>query len=410
MTTNPLLVPFTLDAVRGQGQRLLDAAIRGELRHVGVDLSAMAAASARVMEMIRATYPDLQILPYGCWRQFEAGGFDRWTAIGEVAGFETAEDLLVSAADLAAMACVLQTRLPADWAFEDPIGGTLHAGLEGQALAALAMFASGYFSSNPHHPFRVDADALIRLEVAELAAGLQWDPERDGELLEQARQLLKRFGEALALRPDLYGRDAETRPGLLLSKVLRERNGMIGAGDLFDDLIQSLAPVWPEGANSGDLDYGDAFEHSPLEGKAQIVPFHNTAQRIAYSWVEPLAWAGCEMDDLELLTAPADDVHAALFLDLGVLQVGDTGALPTSEAESDRMIEIRAVAAALTERLADDLRRSLDVVPGQLPLTCILEGGTSRVGREFLREKPEAAKKLAKIINPKAVFWLPFGA
>ena len=134
------------------------------------------------------------------------------------------------------------------------------------------------------------------------------------------------------------------------------------------------------------------------------------AQEMVYALVEPFAWAGFEVADLELLTAPADDTHASVFTESGVLKIKDGPQTPTEDSVRDRMVEIRAATLALTDRLADLLRRELDVPAEQLPLTCILEGGTCRLGTRILEEASGKNEKLGRYLNPGAVFWLPFGA
>ena len=74
------------------------------------------------------------------------------------------------------------------------------------------------------------------------------------------------------------------------------------------------------------------------------------------------------------------------------------------------MVEIRGVTTALTDRLADLLRAELKVPEDQLPLTCILEGGTGRAGERALQQSRGDLEKLGRFLNPGGVFWLPFGA
>jgi hypothetical protein len=160
------------------------------------------------------------------------------------------------------------------------------------------------------------------------------------------------------------------------------------------------------------MSYGDSFAHSalPADGGSEIVPFHLAAQEMVYALLEPFAWAGFEVAGLEELTPPADMTHAALFLECGAMTILDAEQDLSRQAAQDRMIEIRALASALTGRLADRLRAELEVPAEQLPLTCILEAGTARAGAQVLQHQGELAKKLGHFVNPGSVFWLPFGA
>ncbi|GAB4514318.1 MAG: hypothetical protein Tsb0019_12210 [Roseibium sp.] len=261
-------------------------------------------------------------------------------------------------------------------------------------------------------PYRVDAETLIRLDLKELADGLQWHDGGDAEYLNAMQRHLKRFGEALAMRPDLFGDGEVTRPGLFVTRAARGGEGTVDAGSLLDGLLEALAPVWDGGAQDGDMVFGDSFRHSglPASDHETIVPFHLAAQEMVYSLVEPLAWAGFETTGLERLTGPSDLAHAALFVETGVLSARDGEAALAPDARRDRMIELRGVTIALVDRLAQRLAEELGVSLDQVPLTCVLEGGTARAGRRILEAHPELERNLGKILNPGAVFWLPFGA
>ncbi|GAA0779739.1 DUF1688 family protein [Roseibium denhamense] len=403
---------FALARVRSEAAILLDKAAAGQLRHVAVDLSKFGDAMVTVLETTKENYPDLQIPPYGLWREFETGGYDRWSALAGARQFETAHDMLLSAADLVVLAAVMQTVTPAGWVFVDPLTQTKANGRTASCLAAFHMFAAGSFSNAMSDPYRVDADSLIALDSPELAAGLQWDADQSADLLEQMRKHLKRFGEAMSVRPDLCTEDDVTRAGLMVLGKVREAGGSVDLSSVLETLMEVLAPVWTGGASVGDVGLGDSFEHSVPQSDTPgaIVPFHLAAQEMAYSLVEPLAWAGLEAEGLEQLTAPADDRHAALFVRTGVLNFTTADQSLDPIDARDRMVEIRAVSAALAERLADHLRAELDVAAGQLPLTCILEGGTSRAGVSALKKNGQETTKLQELLNPGAVFWLPFGA
>lgn len=410
--THPALALFQPDEIRRKAHMMLALAAEDRLDHVGVDLDRLDTAVATVLETTRENYPDFQIPPYGVWRSFEAGGIDRWQAMASARGFETAEQMLAGAADLALLGIAMSTLHPAGWRYEDRMTETVATGTTASALAAFHMFASGSFSSEMTDPYRVDAGALVSMDLIELAAGLQWDDRDDADHLKAMQRHLKRFGEALALRPDLFGEGEATRPGLLAVRLAKESDGPIDAAQILDRILEALAPVWEGGATSGDIWLGDAFVHSGLPGNDvhAIVPFHLAAQQMVYALVEPFAWAGFEVAGLEKLTAPADLVHAALFVQSGVLALkGDSGSL-APEAIRDRMIEIRALTLALTDKLAERLASGLGMSLDQVPFTCILEGGTSRAGNHIVEQAPENLRDLGKFLNPGAVFWLPFGA
>ncbi|MEP3046708.1 MAG: DUF1688 family protein [Roseibium sp.] len=401
---------FDPDEIRDRANGYLEKAIAGKLTHMSVDLDKLPNALIRVLETTKVTYPDFQIPPYGVWRAFEVGGVDRWGAIANARDFASAEEMLTAAADLAILAALMNTTRPNGWSYIEPNTGAQVEGKQASALAAFNMFAAGSFSADLSDPFRVDAETLIRIPSDELAAGLQWDPFTGDDGIQNMQRHLKRFGEALALRSDLFGEGQITRPGLLAKRLAEIGKGTVDATAVLDQLLEALVPVWDGGAVLEEITLGDSFAHSADANRGEIMPFHLCAQEMVYSLVEPFAWAGCEVANLESLTSPSDLDHAALFTGTDVLQVRDGFENSDLGTNQDRMVEIRAVTIGLMDKMADMLRTELDVASDQLPLTCVLEGGTSRAGAQILRENGPQVQNLGSFMNPGSVFWLPFGA
>ncbi|MEP2705784.1 MAG: DUF1688 family protein [Roseibium sp.] len=396
--------------IRELANGYLERAIAGELRHVSVNLENLPKALIRVLETTKSIYPDFQIPPYGVWRDFEVGGVDRWGAIANARAFESAEEMLTASADLAILTALMNTTRPINWSYTEPNTGAEAEGKSASALAAFNMFSAGFFSADLSDPFRVDAETLIRIPAEELATGLQWDQLRNDDLVQKMQRLLKRFGEALALRSDLFGEGQTTRPGLLARHLAETGNGTVDANAVLDQLLEALVPVWDGGAVLEEITLGDSFTHSAAANALEIMPFHLCAQEMVYSLVEPFAWAGCEVANLDALSGPSDLIHAVLFAETNVLGFGTDFEIADAAITQDRMVEIRAVTIALTDRLSDMLRKELNVASDQLPMTCILEGGTSRAGGQILRENGAQVQNLGKFMNPGSVFWLPFGA
>lgn len=404
---------LTAQAVRERSNVLFEKAVAGDLKQAGVDLARLPEAVARTLTAIKQTYPDFQIPPYGCWRAFEVGERDRWAILAGARAFETPEDFLRSAADLAILTQAMSVPLREDWTFADPITDDVVEGREGLAVGALSMFASGSFSSNPADPLRVDAHALIRLQESEIVSGLQLDAQLDQTTARSIAGLLKRLGETVGLRPDLFDVDGDIRPGCLLTKFSSGTEGEAAVlPALLAALLDGLSPMWPGGATLEDVVLGDCWHHSALLQQAEgpgIVPFHLVAQEMAYSLIEPLAWVGVEVAGLNELTGFANLEHAALFLETGVLFLKEQE-LTKRAGDLDRTIELRALTVALFDRLADALRTDLDVSAEILPLPCIMEGGTLRAGAEIMRKNGDFRSKVSHLLAAGAVNWLPFCA
>lgn len=403
---------FAPAEIRARAHRLLDFAEDKRLRHLSVNPGKLKDTVTEVMKATLAAYPDLQIPPYGFWRNLEAGGIDRWGALAGARDFQGPMEMLASAADLALLAAIMRTRSPQGWRYRETRTGATVQGRQATALAAFNMFAAGSFSADPIDPFRVDAETLIRLEAHEIANGLQWDQEADAAFVGGLQAQLKSFGEALALRPDLFAEGETTRPGLLATRMADAAAESVSAETLLDNLLSAFAPVWRGGATANNVDLGDCFGLSQIfdELPDRILPFQLPAQEMVYALVEPFAWAGYEISHLNALTGPGDPEHTALFIGTGVLELEPEVSSPDEAEALDRAIEIRAVTMALIDRLAEMVRKELDVTNDLLPLTCILEGGTSRAGSDILRKKRLPVKNLGSILNPGPVFWLPFGA
>ena len=112
------------------------------------------------------------------------------------------------------------------------------------------------------------------------------------------------------------------------------------------------------------------------------MPFHKLSQWLTYSLLEPFAWAGVQVVGLEELTALPEYRNGGLLLDAGVLRLRDPGWLRTAWAvDAELVVEWRALTVALLDELAPLVRAELGVDAAQMPLACVLEGGTWAAGR-----------------------------
>jgi hypothetical protein len=271
------------------------------------------------------------------------------------------------------------------------------------------MFASGFFSANPADPLRADAHALMRLDEQELAEGFKTDAANPLAGLSGRVALLTRLGEATGLRPDLFATRDEPRPGGLFDILYDEgQDGPVPASRILDLLLDGLGPVWPGRIELEGVGLGDTWRHAGLvtpDATCGLVPLHTLSQWMAWSLIEPLAWAGVEVSELDGLTGLAEHRNGGLFLDAGVLTLRDPAEAARAHAvDSELVVEWRALTVALLDRLADQVRMELDASPEELPLGCILEGGTWAAGREIAREKREDGTPPLTILSDGTVF------
>jgi Protein of unknown function (DUF1688) len=143
-----------------------------------------------------------------------------------------------------------------------------------------------------------------------------------------------------------------------------------------------LGDVWPHRWAGGE---------DPMAGRhgttAGWVPFHKLSQWLAYSLLEPFEWAGITVTGLDALTGLPEYRNGGLLIDGGVIVPRDAGALARTWKVSDEfIIEWRALTVTLIDELAPLVRARLNRTAQEMPLACVLEGGTWAAGRAIARE------------------------
>ncbi len=407
---SPAISLLSGKAVLQRSKDVLVQARSGDLASLSIDESAIAGTVQLVRREIEATYPDYQLPPWSYWRRLETGGHDRWGMLAGAREFETADAMIRSAADLVVLIAVARQNFRQGWSFEEALSGGRFDGADGTALAVFGMFAAGAFSSAPADPLRADAHALVRMEPEEIAAGFQMEQTADETQLLHLATMFKRLGEVMAMRPDLFEHEGETRPGSLLARIAAEnRDQTVSSGLLVERYLEGLTAIWDGGAVLDDVILGDVWAHDGIcrtSTPKAFMPFHLPVLEIVHSLVEPLAWAGYMTSDLDRLPGLASLEHCALFIATGVIRLNeDDNVAPLHAA-----IELRAVTLGLLEEIADRLRSELEVDADTLPLICIQQGGTVAAGSKIAMENPAVWEKASKILSAGGVFWLPFGA
>lgn len=399
-TPSEVIRLLTAQALREGAACLLDLARRDALSGIRLDESRLEPLAHQVASILRAAAPEAGLAPHTLWRLAEAGGEDRW---GMIAGARAFPDvrMMGRAAFDAAITAVLMTP-PADpgWRFDDPFTGESLAGAQGMTAAALSAFASGLFSAVPADPIRADAHALIRVETEELARALQVDADHAAALAAR----LHRLGELTGMRPDLFARDDEPRPGGLFDVLFdegQEEDG-ISLTRIFALVMEGLVPLWEGTESLNGVPLGDTVRVPALAGHTggePLLPLHERARFLALSLIEPLAWAGIAPLHLDAPGGPTDAGHVRLMLAGGVLSFSLQG----GEAQVQAGM-LRGLAGALTDELANRVRGILETDAEELPLTCIEEAGTLPLAAMLLRENPAAVEEFGKIAAAGTVF------
>ena len=392
--------------IRQRARALLERARRGESAHFTVNDGAMVAAATLVAELTQARYPDLNIPYHSRWRHFEAGGVDRLArfnaALGQVSPAERARAQI----DLSLVSVLLDAGAGPDWRYLEAPDTNADAAApgaqptgheytrsEGLGVASFHAFMSGLFSSDATQPLQADAQGLQAVTAERLAEAFQVTPDNPLIGLEGRAALLQRLGKALQDQPELFGNPG--RPGHLFDHLQqRSSDGTLLAHDLLSVLLTGLAPIWPAQNTLDGVALGDCWRHAAAHAEAGAdpatqgwMPFHKLSQWLTYSLLEPFEWAGVKVEGLDALTGLPEYRNGGLFLDAGVLLLKNISqADKLHEAGDELIVEWRALTVALLDELAPLVRVHLGLTAAQMPLACVLEGGTWAAGRVLAQQ------------------------
>ena len=385
--------------IRLRANALLARARRGESAWFTINDGAMVTTAALVAELTRARYPDLKIPYHSRWRHFEAGGHDRLAIFNQrfdqISSRASPAERARAHIDLALVSVLLDAGAGAGWRYleagDDAHGAAVpsppqeFSRSEGLGVASFHAFMSGLFSSDPASPLQADAKGLQSVTADSLAAAFQVSASNPLVGLEGRAALLRRLGHALQDQPELFG--LQPRPGYLFDLLTQGRKTIL-AHDILDMLLTSLGQIWPAQNAIENVALGDCWRHpaagSETAGSASDgwMPFHKLSQWLTYSLLEPFQWAGIGVAGLDALTGLPEYRNGGLFLDAGVLRLRDAAQADRLHAAGDELIvEWRALTVALLDELAPLVREQLGLTAAQMPLACVLEGGTWAAGR-----------------------------
>jgi len=379
----------TTAAIRTRAQALLARARAGESAHFTIDDAAMDVAVQTVVDVTRERYPRFVFPYHSRWRHFEAGGIDRRAQLEALLGDASAPDKARAQIDLALVSVLLDAGAGPDWRYEEKAGQTFTRS-EGLGVASFHAFCAGLFSSAPtNHPLRADAAGLRALSTDRLAQALQVSDANPLVGLEGRAILLRRLGEVLADNTPYFGTDG--RPGRLFDLLSGcdhhavPPTAEVQAHAILSALLDGLSPIWPAQNAIHGIALGDCWHHSAVRGPGLTdgwMPFHKLSQWLTYSLLEPFEWAGVKVHGLDALTGLPEYRNGGLFLDTGVIVPRDPQlAARTLHAGDEAIVEWRALTVALLDELAPPVRAKLGKTAEEMPLACILEGGTWAAGR-----------------------------
>jgi hypothetical protein len=386
-------------AVRERAHEMLELALAGEVEGWTVDLSRLEEAADRTAAVTRESYPNLDIPFHARWRHFVAGA-------PKLPDGDRAERGR-AAFDLIIMSVLLDAGTGPGWRFRE--GAETYTRSEGLAVASQRMFESGAFASPSASPLRADGAALAELAPETLAGGFQVDDGNPLLGLDGRAALLRRLGEQVLARPDLFATADAPRPGGLFDVLCaRAVGGKLPAAAILELLLEALGQIWADRLILDGVALGDCWRHPALkrdDATNGLVPLHKLSQWLSYSLIEPLQEAGVEVVDMDGLTGLAEYRNGGLFVDTGVLTLTDPEDAARTHKVSDPLIVAwRAMTVALLDRMAPLVRERLGVSEAAFPLACMLEGGSWAAGRRIAAERRAGGGPPFDILSDGTVF------
>ena len=397
---SPIERLLAASAVRERAHEMLDLAVAGRVEGWQVDLDAMTRAADLTAEVTLRQYPDLNIPFHARWRHF--AGEPRLPV-------EDHQSRARAAFDLVILSVLLDAGSGPDWQYRDSASGRTLNRSEGLGGASHRLFEAGAFARPENDPLRADAEILASLDEKVLETGFQIGPSNPLFGLDGRTALLRRLGEQVKARPDLFAIADEPRPGGLYDVLVARAGGSpLPAPIILETLLEALGPIWADRLVIDGIPLGDCWRHPAIrrdDASDGLVPLHKLSQWLAYSLIEPLQDSGLEIVEMDGLTGLAEYRNGGLFVDLGVLRLTDPSAAGQAHHVSDPLVVAwRSMTVALLDRLAPLVRERLKVDATAFPLARMLEGGSWAAGRRIAAELRPGGGPPLNIISDGTVF------
>jgi uncharacterized protein DUF1688 len=401
----------TTVAVRERAKQLLSRARQGESAWFIIDEGFLESAANEVVASTRRRYPKLHIPLHSRWRHFEAGGVNRKAELDRLLADLPRALRGHAMIDLAFVSVLLDAGAGPQWKYMEPATGQTFTRSEGLAVASFHAFVAGLFSSDKDHPLRADSAGLRGLQNDHLASAFQVSPANPLVGVQDRAVLLRRLGEVMSEQPEAFGEDG--RPSGLFHHMVSPLGpdtpptADVTAHDMLSEILMTLSDIWPYGNSIGTVPLGDCWRHRAVRGEGMSdgwVPFHKLSQWLTYSLIEPFLWSGVTVHKLDELTALPEYRNGGLLIDSGLLRLRDeSAALETWQPGDEIVVEWRALTVALMDEVAHAVRHELRLSEAQLPLACVLEGGSWAAGRELAQRHRNGLPPL-KVASDGTVF------
>ncbi len=391
-------------AVRERSRQIYDMALGGKT-HFKVNLDQLGAVSDYVLTVIKENYPDMKIPFHSRNNHLNAGGVNRLAEIEKkFAG--NAREIMKSKIDLVVVSVLLDAGAGDAWKYQEPgEGGQVYSRSEGLAVASFHMFKAGAFSSREGHPWQADAEALIKLQPADLAKHFQVSETNPLVGIEGRVHLLNTLGKVMKKQPLIF---RSQRIGDLVDYLLSKRGPNLKASHVLDFVLRTWGDIWPSRLKIGVQSLGDVWAHPGLgdaKSTKSFVPFHKLSQWLSYSLLVPMIEGGVQISGVDEMTGLPEYRNGGLLLDLSLIELRDPGMLAQKhEPQSELIIEWRALTVTLLDLIGEEIRKKLKMTSEELPLAKVLEGGTWHAGRKIAKAKRSGGEPPLNIVSDGTVF------
>jgi hypothetical protein len=129
-------------AIRERAEKMLTYVEDGKSSWFAFDGDGLEAAVQATLEVTRKRFPNPSDIPFHSrWRQFEAGGRDRWAALAERLKGLPKEEIARRRMDLAVVSVLLDAGAGPAWSYREPGTGETYARSEGLGVEIVEQVA-----------------------------------------------------------------------------------------------------------------------------------------------------------------------------------------------------------------------------------------------------------------------------
>ncbi|GAA5883826.1 hypothetical protein JCM16303_007399 [Sporobolomyces ruberrimus] len=435
----------SLPSIRERCQRVFSLAEESKLDYWTLDLSQEPKIVDFVCELIARDYGTdyASIPPHGRWRHFVGNRVDpllaAWNQDSSVDDLEKARRLV----DLMVVSVLMDAGAGNEWKYSPKEGGEKIARSEGLAVGSLEMFEKGVFSGVDGQPSRVDAVGLSKITASQVSDAMQVSESNPMTGIEGRAQLLIRLADVLTSPSNsaFFSQNGEQRPGHIIDYLLSHptsqavpsavmgRKVAVKMETMWEIVVSGLSGVWPaartkiDGVSLGDVWPVDCLAREEKGDGEEFVSFHKLSQWLTYSLIEVMEkLLGWSFIGKEQMTGLPEYRNGGLLIDFNLLQpkipeLLKSFSLPVPSSPSEyptllevppldpahsAVVEMRAVTIIMLDRLADGIRKKLNV---ELSLPQVLESGTWKAGREIAKKlRPETGGPPFQYVADGTVF------